>query len=66
MVLVVMIIFGNVMAAPDLSDFADFEQIKNLIAILLTLNKFKKLTKKLPWEKLDAYASCFGHGFSDL
>ena len=80
MVLVVMIIFGNAMAAPgmaapDLSYFADFEQVKNLIVILLTLNKFKKLTKKLPWEKLDAYASCFGHGlmspalhpgFSDL
>ena len=50
------------MAAPDLS-------------ILLTLNKLKKLIKKLPWEELDAYASCFGHGlmspalhpgFSDL
>ena len=61
------------MAASDLIYFVDFEQVKNVI--LLTLNKFKKLTKKLPWEKLDAYASFFGHGvmspvlhpgFSDL
>ena len=63
------------MAASDPCCFVDFEQVKNLIVILLTLNKFKKLTKKLPWEKLDAYASFFGHGlmspalhpgFSDL
>ena len=40
------------------SYFADFEQVKNFIVILLTLNKLKKLTK-LPWEKLDAYASFF-------
>ena len=55
--------------------FADFEQVKNLIVILLTLNKLKKLTIKLPWKKLDAYAFFFGHGlmspalhpgFSDL
>ena len=59
----------------DDSIFCDFEQVKNLIVILLTLNKLKKLTKKLPWENLDAYASFFGHGlmlpalhpgFSDL
>ena len=42
------------MAASDPSYFADFEQVKNVIVILLTLNKLKKLTKKLPWEKLDA------------
>ena len=63
------------MAASDLSYFANFEQVKNLIVILLTLSKLKKLTKKLPWEKLDAYASFFGQGlmspalhpgFSDL
>ena len=53
MVLVVMIIFGNAMAAPgmaapDLSYFADFEQVKNLIVILLTLNKLKKINKKTP------------------
>ena len=29
------------------SYFADFEQVKNLVAILLTLNKLKKLTIKL-------------------
>ena len=50
-------------AASDLSYFANFEQVKKLIVILLTLSKFIKLTKKLPWEKLDAYASFFGHGF---
>ena len=50
------------MAASDLSYFADIEQVKNLIVILLTLKKLKKLTKKLPWEKLDASASFFGHG----
>ena len=44
------------MAASNLDYFADFEQVKNLIVILLTLNKLKK---KLPWEKLDAYASLF-------
>ena len=51
------------MAASDLSYFANFEQVKNLIVILLTLSKLRKLTKKLSWEKLDAYASFFGHGF---
>ena len=44
------------------SYFADFKQVKNLIVILLTLDKLKKLTIKLPWEKLDAYAFFFGHG----
>ena len=52
------------MAASDLIYFVDFEQVKNVI--LLTLNKFKKLTKKLPWEKLDAYASFFSHGLMSL
>ena len=33
---------------------------------MLNLNKFKKLTIKLPWEKLDAYASFFGHGLMSL
>ena len=46
--------------------FADFEQVKNLIVILLTLNKLKKLTKQLPWEKLDTYASFFSHGLMSL
>ena len=46
--------------------FPDFEQVKKLIVILLTLNKLKKLTIKLPWEKLDAYASFFGHGLISL
>ena len=58
--------------------FADFEQVKSLLVILLALNNLKKLTIKLPCEKLDAYASFFsffGHGlmspalhpgFSDL
>ena len=63
------------MATSDPSCFVDFEQVKNLVVILLTLNKLKKLTKKLPCEKLDVYASFFGHdlmspalhpGFSDL
>ena len=38
--------------------FVDFEQVKKiLVVILLTLNKSKiKVTTKLPWEKLDAYA----------
>ena len=63
------------MVASDPSYFADFQQVRNLIVILLTLNKLKKLTIKLPWEKLDAYASFFDHGlmspsphpsFSDL
>ena len=47
------------MVASDPSHFDAFEQVKNLIVILLTLNKLKKLTTKLPWEKLDAYASFF-------
>ena len=35
------------------SYFHDFEQVKNLKVILLTLDKSKiKLTTKLPWEKL--------------
>ena len=75
------------MAASDPSYFADFEQVKIfsshfatlsrsklLVVILLTLSRSKKLAKKLPWKKLDAYASFFGHGlmspalpgFSDL
>ena len=63
------------MAASHPSYLADFEQVKNLIIILLTWSKLKKLTIKLTWEKLDAYASFFGHGlmspalhlgFSDL
>ena len=54
------------------SYFADFEQVKNLIVILLTLNKLKKLTIKLPWMPTHLF---FGHGlmlptlhpgFSDL
>ena len=36
--------------------FPDFEQVKKLIVILLTLNKLK----------LDAYASFFGHGLISL
>ena len=56
------VLYSVEMAAPDLSYFADFKQVKKLI-------------EKLPWEKLDAYASFFGHGlmspalhpgFSDL
>ena len=36
--------------------FCYFEHVKNLIFILLTLNKSKiKLTTKLPWENLDGY-----------
>ena len=61
--------------------FCYFEHVKNLIFILLTLNKSKiKLTTKLPWENLDGYTFFsffffFGHhlmslalhpGFSDL
>ena len=46
--------------------FADFEQVKNLIVIFLTLNKLKKLTIKLPWEKLDAYASFLCQGLMSL
>ena len=37
--------------------FANFEQVKDLVAILLTLTKLKKLATKLSWEKPDAYAS---------
>ena len=29
------------MAAPEPSYFADFEQVKNLVVILITLNKLK-------------------------
>ena len=57
------------------SIFGDFEQVKKVV-ILLTLNKSRKLTAKLPQEKPDAYAFfCLGHclmspalhpGFSDL
>ena len=63
------------MAASDSSYFADFEQVKILVVILLTLirskilvvilltlSRSKKLATKLPREKLDAYASFFGHG----
>ena len=40
--------------------FAGFKQVKNLVVILLTLNKSKiKLTTKLLWEKLDAWAFFF-------
>ena len=41
---------------------SDVEQVKNLVVILLTLSKSKKLAVKLLWEKLDAYAffSFFG------
>ena len=35
------------MAAFDLSYFANLEQVKNLVAILMTLNMFKKLAIKL-------------------
>ena len=43
----------------DFGWVSDFEQVKTLVAILLPLNKLKKLTTKLPWEKLDAYAFFF-------
>ena len=63
------------MAASEPNYFADFEQVKIFSSHFADFEQVKKLATKFPWEKLDAYASFFGHGlmspalhagFSDL